>query len=74
MAANNLNDLGHTEAKKLDVDLDLVYSLGPAFPEYKLDSEEAGAAMQQLMQYLLQRIEKRKILSTHLDGKCNLYK
>lgn len=71
VAANNLNDLGHTEAKNLDVDLGLVYSLGPAFPEYKLDSKDSDDhAMKQLMEYLLQRIEKRKVLSAYLNNKC----
>lgn len=73
MAANNLNDLGHPEAKKLEVDIGLVYSLGPGFPEHKSESDE-GTAMNQLMQYLLKRIEKRKILSGHLDDKCKLIK
>lgn len=67
IAVNNLNDMGYSEAQKLDVDVGLVYSLGPNFPEYKLDSAEAEGTIEMLMQYLVQRIEKRKLLCDDLD-------
>lgn len=74
IAVNNLNDLGHTEANKLDVDIGLVYSLGPGFPDYKIDSPEAQTAIQELMQYLMQRIEKRKILCADLETRCDNFR
>ncbi|XP_037933956.1 kinesin-like protein KIF23 [Teleopsis dalmanni] len=74
IAVNNLNDLGNTEAKKLDVDIGLVYTLGPGFPNYKIDSPEGDAAIQELMEYLLQRIEKRKILSSDLENRCDNFR
>lgn len=74
IAVNNLNDLGHAEANKLDVDIGLVYSLGPGFPDYKIDSPEAQTAIQELMQYLMQRIEKRKILCADLETRCDNFR
>lgn len=71
IALNNLNELGHSEAKKLEIDLGLVYSL-PGFPEYKFDSPESEIPIQELMNYLLQRIEKRKILCSDLESRCTL--
>ena len=70
IAVNNLNDLGIQEAKKLDVDVGLVYTLGPGFPDYNINSPEAESAIQELMQYLMQRIEKRKILCADLEMRC----
>lgn len=70
IAVNNLNNLGHSEARKLDVDVGLVYTLGPCFPEYKIDSPEAESAIKELMQYLLLRIEKRKLLCSDLETRC----
>lgn len=70
IAVNNLNDLGYTDAQKLDVDVGLVYTLGPNFPEYNLDSPEAEDTIEMLMQYLVQRIEKRKLLCEDLDARC----
>ncbi|XP_017494036.1 PREDICTED: kinesin-like protein KIF23 [Rhagoletis zephyria] len=74
IAVNNLNDLGYTDANKLDVDIGLVYSLGPGFPDYKIDSPEAQTAIQELMQYLMQRIEKRKILCADLETRCDNFR
>uniref|UniRef100_A0A1B0B7Y8 Kinesin-like protein n=1 Tax=Glossina palpalis gambiensis TaxID=67801 RepID=A0A1B0B7Y8_9MUSC len=74
IAVNNLNELGHSEAKKLDVDIGLVYTLGSDFPQYKIDSPQAESAIQQLMQYLLQRIEKRKVLSSDLETRCDRFR
>lgn len=72
IAVNNLNDIGYSEAKNLDVDIGLVYTLGPNFPEYKYDSPEAETTIKELMQYLIQRIEKRKLLSNDLESRCKL--
>lgn len=62
MAVNNLEENGRIEARKLDVDIGLVYSLGPRFPEYNLHSDEAAQLIAQLMQHLDQRIQKRATL------------
>ncbi|XP_065361092.1 kinesin-like protein KIF23 [Calliphora vicina] len=74
IAVNNLNDLGYSEAKTLDVDVGLVYTLGPNFPEYKLDGPEADSTIKDLMQYLLQRIEKRKLLSSDLETRFDNFR
>lgn len=70
MAVNNLNELGYSEAKNFDVDVGLVYTLGPNFPDYKLDGPEAESTINDLMQYLLQRIEKRRLLNSDLETRC----
>ncbi|XP_030380166.1 kinesin-like protein KIF23 [Scaptodrosophila lebanonensis] len=74
IALNNLNELGVPEAKEIDVDVGLVYSLGPDFPSYQMDSPEAAMKIQELMQYLEQRIEKRKKLRSNMDIKCNNFR
>lgn len=62
MAVHNLEERGRPEAKKLDVDIGLVYSLGPKFPEYRLISPETDEIIVKLMQHLDQRIQKRTTL------------
>lgn len=62
LAVNNLEEMGRSEAKKLDVDIGLVYSLGPKFPDYRLISPETDELVVQLMQHLDQRIQKRTTL------------
>lgn len=62
MAIHNLEENGKTEARKLDVDIGLVYSLGPNFPDYSLNSPESDELVAQLMQHLKQRIQKRSTL------------
>lgn len=62
MAVNNLEEMGRIDAKKLDVDIGLVYSLGPKFPDYRLLSPETDQLIVQLMQHLDQRIQKRSTL------------
>ncbi|XP_022212746.2 kinesin-like protein KIF23 [Drosophila obscura] len=74
IAVNNLNELGIPEAKDLEVDVGLVYSLGPDFPNYQMDSPEAEIKIQELMHYLEQRIEKRKRLRGNLDIKCDNFR
>lgn len=72
IAVNNLNELGIPEAKELEVDIGLVYSLGTDFPSYQMDSPEAECKIQELMEYLEQRIEKRRKLRANIDIKCEL--
>ncbi|EDW50450.1 kinesin-like protein KIF23 [Drosophila sechellia] len=74
IAVNNLNELGIPEAKDLEVDVGLVYSLGPDFPAYEMDSPEAQIKIRELMHYLEQRIEKRKKLRANLDIKCDSFR
>ncbi|EDV40552.1 uncharacterized protein Dana_GF10567 [Drosophila ananassae] len=74
IAVNNLNELGIPEAKDLEVDVGLVYSLGPDFPSYQMDSPEADFKIKELMHYLEQRIEKRKKLRSNLDLKCDSFR
>ncbi|XP_017059727.1 kinesin-like protein KIF23 [Drosophila ficusphila] len=74
IAVNNLNELGIPEAKDLEVDVGLVYSLGPDFPTYQMDSPEAEIKIRELMHYLEQRIEKRKKLRANLDVKCDSFR
>ncbi|KAH8368864.1 hypothetical protein KR200_010699 [Drosophila serrata] len=74
IAVNNLNELGIPEAKDLEMDVGLVYSLGPDFPAYQMDSPEAEVKIQELMHYLEQRIEKRKKLRSNLDIKCDSFR
>lgn len=73
IAVNNLNELGIPEAKELEVDIGLVYSLGTDFPSYQMDSPEAECKIQELMEYLEQRIEKRRKLRANMDIKCKLH-
>uniref|UniRef100_A0A1A9WZH7 Kinesin-like protein n=1 Tax=Glossina brevipalpis TaxID=37001 RepID=A0A1A9WZH7_9MUSC len=72
IAADNLNELGHTEAKNIDVDIGLVFF--SSFPEYKIDSPEGDSNIKELMQYLLLRIEKRKILCKDLNTRCDNFR
>lgn len=62
IAVNNMEEMGNTEARKLDVDIGLVYSLGPKFPEFRLNSPEAEHTITQLIKHLEQRIQKRRVL------------
>lgn len=61
-AVQHLDEMGEPDAKRLELDLDLVYSLGGNFPAYKLDSPECEEIIGQLEQHLEQRIQKRKML------------
>lgn len=62
IATQNLENTGRPEARKLDIDIGLVYCLGPKFPEYQLISPETDELIAQLMIYLDQRIKKRATL------------
>ncbi|TDG45463.1 hypothetical protein AWZ03_008086 [Drosophila navojoa] len=74
IAVNNLNELGIPEAKQLEVDVGLVYSLGADFPHYQMDSPEAACKIQELMEYLEQRIDKRRKLRANMDVKCDNFR
>jgi len=58
--------MGRPEAKKLDIDLGLVYNLGH-FPDFRLNTPEADNVIHELMKYLEQRIDKKKILLNDLN-------
>ncbi|XP_037045291.1 kinesin-like protein KIF23 [Bradysia coprophila] len=74
MAVNNLDAMGRPEAKKLDVDVGLVYSLGPKFPEYRINSPEAEHTIAHLMKHLEQRIQKRQILLNDYTAKGDAFR
>ncbi|XP_068618029.1 kinesin-like protein KIF23 [Battus philenor] len=50
------------EAKDLELDLGLVYSLGLDFPSLKLNSSQAAHSIKELMAHLEMRISRREIL------------
>lgn len=72
IAVNNLEEMGVTEAKRLPVDISMVYSLGPSFPDHRLNSPESDQIIGQLMQHLEQRIAKRKGLLDDFDARREL--
>ncbi|XP_028160099.1 kinesin-like protein KIF23 [Ostrinia furnacalis] len=50
------------EAKDLELDLGLVYSLGPDFPSLELNSSQAAHIIKELMAHLEMRITRREAL------------
>lgn len=72
MALGNLEEQGHTNARRLEVDLGLVYSLGPKFPHMKLNTPEADEFVRTLMDFLEKRIQKRHILTNDLEARRKL--
>lgn len=50
------------EAKELELDLGLVYSLGPDFPSLELNSLQAAHIIKELMAHLEMRISRRETL------------
>ncbi|KAM8710769.1 hypothetical protein ACLKA7_017405 [Drosophila subpalustris] len=74
IAVNNLHELGIPEAKQLELDVGLVYSLGPDFPNYQMDSPETESKIQELMEYLEQRIDRRRKLRANMDIKCDNFR
>lgn len=64
----------HHEIGKMDVDLGLVYSLGPAFPEMKLHGPEAQELLQELVKLLEMRIVKRKSLCVDYDARQDRFR
>lgn len=73
MAVNNMVENGAIEARKLDIDIGLVYSLGPKFPEFNGDAEQAGELIAQLIQHLDQRIQKRITLVEDYNARRKFY-
>lgn len=69
MALTNLEEQGHDNARRLEVDLGLVYSLGPKFPHMKLNTPESDEFVRTLMDFLEKRIQKRHILSNDLEAR-----
>lgn len=73
-AVNNLEENGKPEARHFQVDLGLVYSLGPSFPNYRLDSVENERVIQDLVKFLENRIEKRKILLDDFNARQDKFR
>lgn len=73
-AINNLEENGKPEARLFEVDLGLVYSLGPSFPNYRLDSVENDRVIQDLTKFLENRIEKRRILLDDLNARQDKFR
>ncbi|XP_059056646.1 kinesin-like protein KIF23 [Achroia grisella] len=55
-------NLARPEAKDLELDLGLVYSLGPDFPSLELNSSQAAHITKELMAHLEMRINRREQL------------
>uniref|UniRef100_A0A336KG56 Kinesin-like protein n=1 Tax=Culicoides sonorensis TaxID=179676 RepID=A0A336KG56_CULSO len=73
-AVNNLDENGKPEARQFEVDLGLVYSLGPSFPNYSLDSPENERVILDLMKFLENRIEKRRILLDDFNARQDKFR
>lgn len=56
------DNLTRPEAKELELDLGLVYSLGPDFPSLELNSSQANHIIKELMAHLEMRINRRETL------------
>ncbi|XP_047038693.1 kinesin-like protein KIF23 [Helicoverpa zea] len=56
------DNLSRPEAKDLEMDLGLVYSLGPDFPSIELNSSQAAHIIKELMAHLEMRISRREML------------
>uniref|UniRef100_A0A2H1VKY3 Kinesin-like protein n=1 Tax=Spodoptera frugiperda TaxID=7108 RepID=A0A2H1VKY3_SPOFR len=56
------DNLSRPEAKELEMDLGLVYSLGPDFPSIELNSSQAAHIIKELMAHLEMRISRREAL------------
>lgn len=68
-ALENLEEMGHRDARRMEVDLGLVYSLGPKFPHMKLDTPESDDFVRTLVDFLEKRIQKRSILVNDLTAR-----
>lgn len=56
------DNMARPEAKDLELDLGLVYSLGPDFPSLELTSSKAAHIVKELMAHLEMRISRRETL------------
>ncbi|XP_066597445.1 kinesin-like protein KIF23 [Prorops nasuta] len=68
-AQNRLEKNGYAEAMDLELDLNLVYSLGGPFPSLEVKSAHDEQTITTLMRFLEQRIIKQKSLSADLQKK-----
>ncbi|XP_055628782.1 kinesin-like protein KIF23 [Toxorhynchites rutilus septentrionalis] len=73
MAMNDI-EKRHKDVPKIDVDLGLVYSLGPNFPEMKIDDPESNEIIQKLIKLLEMRIGKRKSLCEDFDARLDRFR
>lgn len=73
LALDNLEEMGHVNARSLEVDLGLVYSLGPKFPHMKLNTPESEEFVRSLVDFLEKRIQKRHILTNDLSARGECY-
>lgn len=73
-AVNHLEENGKPEARHIEVDLGLVYSLGPGFPNYRLDSIENDRVIQDLIKFLENRIDKRKVLLEDMNARQDKFR
>ncbi|XP_001868064.2 kinesin-like protein KIF23 [Culex quinquefasciatus] len=64
----------HGEVENKEIDLGLVYSLGPKFPEFKLSGPEAENLIQELIKTLENRILKRKSLVDDFDARQDTFR
>jgi len=67
-AMTNLEDMGRTEARHLEIDLGLVYKL-PSFPEFHLRSDNASEVIRELMICLEDRLRCRARLAMDFDAR-----
>ncbi|XP_055689472.1 kinesin-like protein KIF23 [Lutzomyia longipalpis] len=74
MAQHNLELNGDVNARNMDVDLGLVYSLGPNLPRIQLNSPDADELVQNLKIMLEQRIAKRNLLLADLTARQNNFR
>lgn len=56
------DNIARQDAKDLELDLGLVYSLGPDFPSLELNSSQAAHIIKELMAHLEMRISRREML------------
>lgn len=56
------DNIARAEAKDLELDLGLVYSLGPDFPSLDLNSSQADHVIKELMAHLEMRLSRRETL------------
>lgn len=56
------DNLARPDAKDLELDLGLVYSLGPDFPSLELNSSQASHIIKELMAHLEMRLNRRETL------------
>ncbi|XP_041971129.1 kinesin-like protein KIF23 [Aricia agestis] len=63
------DNIMRADAKDLELDLGLVYSLGPDFPSLELNSSQASHIIKELMAHLEMRLSRRETLKRSKDIK-----